>query len=224
VHRTFKYAPATLYRAVDALDRYLGAVEAQVNPRHVPLVAAGALLLAAKFEGDDYDLELLSQSAGQEYTRKDLIDVELSMADTLGYELGRLTIYDFLADIATCDGAHPATVVLAQYVAECTLMWYDMLMFSPSMVAASVMFVALETTSHGRWTPEFTKHTAYSSAHLYNSLEALEAAASGAPPSFRAVANKYGFQPTDCATFVQRAIEGLAEEKRDLRRDAANCL
>jgi len=86
------------------------------------------------------------------------------------------------------------------------------------------MFVALEMTSHGRWTPDFKNHTVCSSAHLYKPLGALETAASRASPSFRAVADKYGFQPTDCETFVRRAIKRLEEETRDPERDAAGFL
>jgi len=146
VHMKFKLVPDTLFLCVQLIDRFLG--REQVNRRHLQLVGITALLLAAKHE-EIYppqvrDLVYITDRA---YDRQQVLDTEQTMLVALEWRISLPTANPFLHRFLSITGACKVTRHCSQYYLERSLLEHDMLVYRPSVVAASSVVLAINNTS-----------------------------------------------------------------------------
>eukprot|EP00992_Anisonema_acinus_P001505 TRINITY_DN10486_c0_g1_i2.p1 TRINITY_DN10486_c0_g1~~TRINITY_DN10486_c0_g1_i2.p1 ORF type:complete len:314 (+),score=53.57 TRINITY_DN10486_c0_g1_i2:75-1016(+) len=140
VHLKFKLSPETLFLGADIVDRFLD--KKVVNRQKLQLVGVVGMLLAAKYE-EIYPPEIKDfvYIAANTYTREDILRMERLMFQTLDFNLTFPTIYVFLKRYLQVVDADTKSSQLAQFLAELCLLDYKMLTHTPSMMAASCIYL-----------------------------------------------------------------------------------
>ncbi|XP_016504035.1 G2/mitotic-specific cyclin-2-like isoform X2 [Nicotiana tabacum] len=141
VHYKFDLMEETLYLTVNLIDRFL-AVQ-QVIRKKLQLVGVTAMLLACKYEEVSVpvveDLILISDKA---YTRKEVLEMEKLMINTLQFNLSVPTAYVFMMRFLKAAQSDKKVELLSFFMTELCLVEYEMLRFPPSMLAAAAIFTA----------------------------------------------------------------------------------
>lgn len=142
VHYKFKLQTATLWLAINILDRYL---ETTVIVRSkLQLIGVTALLIACKFE-EIYPPEVRDcvYITDYAYEREEVLQTESDILLKLNYQLLVPTGYHFMARYLNCIRASERTRTLAGYYSERNLQEIDTLLYKPHMFAASCICAAL---------------------------------------------------------------------------------
>merc|ERR1719253_1774158 len=95
VHSKFKLMPETLYLTIELLDRYL----AKSPVRRVKLQQVGVtcLFIASKYEEiHPPEIRDLVYITDRSSAREDIIETEIEILNTLGFEISKPTIYHYL--------------------------------------------------------------------------------------------------------------------------------
>ncbi|KAK6256999.1 hypothetical protein QUC31_000458 [Theobroma cacao] len=166
VHYKFELMEETLYLTVNLIDRFL-AVQ-QVVRKKLQLVGVTAMLLACKYEEVSVpvveDLILISDKA---YSRKEVLDMEKLMINTLQFNLSFPTPYVFMRRFLKAAQSNKKLELLSFFMIELCLVEYEMLKFPPSLLAAAAIFTAQCTISGSKnWTKTSEWYTAYSEEQL----------------------------------------------------------
>ncbi|KAK1362230.1 Cyclin N-terminal domain-containing protein [Heracleum sosnowskyi] len=161
VHYKFKLRPETLYLTVNLFDRFL-AIEPMTRKK-LQLVGVTAMLLASKYEEIlaplVEDLILISDSA---YTRNEVLQMENLMINMLQYDLSVPTVYMFVKRFLKADQSDDKMELLAFYIIDLCLVEYEMVKFSPSMLAAAAVFTAQCTLGKAaQWSKKRERQTNY---------------------------------------------------------------
>ncbi|XP_024450573.1 G2/mitotic-specific cyclin-2 isoform X4 [Populus trichocarpa] len=167
VHYKFELMEETLYLTVNLIDRFL-AVQ-PVARKKLQLVGVTAMLLACKYEEVSVpvveDLILISDKA---YSRKEVLDMEKLMVNTLQFNLSVPTPYVFMRRFlkaSQCDTKQ--LELLSFFIVELCLVEYDMLKFPPSLLAAAAIYTAQCTLSGTKqWSKTNEYYTSYSEEQL----------------------------------------------------------
>ncbi|XP_051139197.1 G2/mitotic-specific cyclin-2-like [Andrographis paniculata] len=222
VHYKFELAEETLYLTVNLIDRFLS-VQSVVRKK-LQLVGVTAMLLACKYEEVSVpvveDFILITDKA---YTRKEVLEMEKLMINTLQFNLSLPTSYVFMTRYLRAAQADRRMEVLSFYVMELCLVEYEMLRFAPSMLAAGAVFTAQCTLSgHRQWSKTCERYTGYTQDDLLECAKMMvrlhEKAASG-KGNLSAVYKKYSTAKYGyAARFVQPALF-LIQEEEDERSD-----
>ncbi|CAN8312721.1 unnamed protein product [Cochlearia groenlandica] len=166
VHYKFELMEETLYLTINVIDRFLAAH--QIVRKKLQLVGVTALLLACKYE-EVYvpvvdDLILISDKA---YTRRDVLDMEKLMANTLQFNFSLPTPYVFMRRFLKAAQSDKMLEVLSFLIIELCLVEYEMLEYTPSRLAASAIYTA-QCTLNGfeEWSKTCEFHTGYKEQHL----------------------------------------------------------
>ncbi|KAJ0247735.1 Cyclin-B2-3 [Hirschfeldia incana] len=166
VHYKFELMEETLYLTVSVIDRFL-AVH-QIVRKKLQLVGITALLLACKYEEVSVpvvdDLILISDKA---YTRREVLDMEKLMANTLQFNFSLPTPYVFMRRFLKAAQSNKKLEVLSFFIIELCLVEYEMLEYTPSMLAASAIYSA-QCTLNGfeEWSKTCEFHTGYKEEEL----------------------------------------------------------
>lgn len=141
VHYKFQLIEETLFLTVNLIDRFL---ERQTVPRKkLQLVGVTAMLLACKYEEVSVplieDLVLISDMA---YTRKEVLDMERLMVNTLQFDFSVPTPYVFMRRFLKAAQSDKKLELLSFFIIELCLVEYKMLKFPPSLLAASAIYTA----------------------------------------------------------------------------------
>lgn len=141
VHDKFELMEETLYLTINVIDRFL-AVH-QIVRKKLQLVGVTALLLACKYEEVSVpvvdDLILISDKA---YTRKEVLDMEKLIANTLQFNFSLPTPYVFMKRFLKASQSDKKVEVLSFFIIELCLVEYEMLEYTPSKLAASAIYTA----------------------------------------------------------------------------------
>uniref|UniRef100_A0A1A9WCG7 Uncharacterized protein n=1 Tax=Glossina brevipalpis TaxID=37001 RepID=A0A1A9WCG7_9MUSC len=139
--QTLELNHETLYLAVKIVDLYL--CEVVITKNTLQLLGATALFLAHKY--DDRSVPLIEDflCLCSSYKYKELISMEILVFKAIRYDLGVPLSYRFLRRYARCGKVASATLTLARYILELSLMNYDNIAFSDSKSAAAALFIAL---------------------------------------------------------------------------------
>ncbi|KAK4360488.1 hypothetical protein RND71_019440 [Anisodus tanguticus] len=162
VHHKFELKEETLFLTVNLLDRFLE--KQAVAKTKLQLVGLVAMLLASKYEEISVpvvnDLVLISASA---YTRKDVLEMEKLMLNTLQFNMSVPTAYVFMRRFLKAAQADKKLEVLSFFLIELCLLEYEMLKHPPSFMAAAAIYTAL-CTLYGvkQWSKTCEWHTSYS--------------------------------------------------------------
>ncbi|KAH6768305.1 CYCLIN B2 [Perilla frutescens var. frutescens] len=166
VHYKFELMDETLYLTVNLIDRFL-AVQS-VERKKLQLVGITALLLACKYEEVSVpvvqDLVLISDKA---YCRKEVLDMEKLIVNTLQFNMSLPTPYMFMRRFLKAAQSDKKLELLSFFILELCLIEYEMLRFPPSLLAAAAIFTAQCTLSGSKiWSKTCEKHTSYSKDQL----------------------------------------------------------
>ncbi|XP_057794682.1 cyclin-B2-3 [Salvia miltiorrhiza] len=166
VHYKFELMDETLYLTVNLIDRFL-ALQPVVRKK-LQLVGVTAMLLACKYEEVSVpvveDLVLISDKA---YCRKEVLDMEKLMINTLQFNMSLPTPYVFMKRFLKAAQSDKKLELLSFFIIELCLIEYEMLCFPPSMLAAAAVFTA-ECTLSGckKWSKTSELHTSYTREQL----------------------------------------------------------
>jgi len=176
VQESFELNHETLYLAVKIIDLYLSK---NVITRDVlQLVGSTAIFIACKFDErippyvDDF-LYICDDA----YNRKELIAMEIKILKTIGYDLGIPLSYRFLRRYARCGKVCMEDLTLARYILELSLMDYELIDASDSLLAAAALFLAKAIKDDATWNQTLAHYSGYKIEdichlvyHLHNML------------------------------------------------------
>ncbi|CAK8565111.1 unnamed protein product [Lathyrus sativus] len=126
------------------------------------------MLLACKYEEVSVpvvsDLIHISDKA---YSRKEILQMEKLMLNTLQYNMSIPTAYVFMRRFLKAAQANKKLKMVAFFLVEMSLVDYGMLKFPPSLVAAAAVYTAQCTVSGFKhWNKTCEWHTNYSEDQL----------------------------------------------------------
>ncbi|XP_055084816.1 G2/mitotic-specific cyclin-B3 [Periophthalmus magnuspinnatus] len=160
VQENFELYHETLYLAVKMTDHYLS--KTSVHREMLQLVGSTAMLIASKFEErsppcvDDF-LYICDDA----FKREELITMEGSILQTLGFDINIPISYRFLRRYAKCVNTGMDTLTLARYFCEMSLLEMDLVLERGSLLASACLLLALLTKDLGGWTPCLQFHSGY---------------------------------------------------------------
>ncbi|XWS45635.1 hypothetical protein CRYUN_Cryun15aG0153400 [Craigia yunnanensis] len=163
VHDKFDLMGETLFLTVNLIDRFLS--RQTVVRKKLQLVGLVAMLLACKYEevfpvvGD---LILISDKA---YSRKEVLEMESLMFNTLQFNMSFPTPYVFMRRFLKAAQSDKKLELLSFFLIELALVEYEMLKFQPSLLAAAAV---AQCSLHGlkQWSRTCEWHSSYSEDQL----------------------------------------------------------
>uniref|UniRef100_A0A5B7A233 Putative cyclin n=1 Tax=Davidia involucrata TaxID=16924 RepID=A0A5B7A233_DAVIN len=161
VHYKFELMDETLYLTVNLIDRFL-AVRPVVRKK-LQLVGVTAMLLACKYEEVSVpvveDLILISDKA---YSRKEVLEMEKLMINTLQFNLSVPTPYVFMSRFLKAAQSDKKLELISSFIMELCLVEYEMLKFPPSLLVAAAIFTSQCTLGGSKkWSKTCERHTNY---------------------------------------------------------------
>ncbi|XP_052353690.1 G2/mitotic-specific cyclin-B3-like isoform X7 [Oncorhynchus keta] len=191
VQENFELNHETLYLAVKVTDHFLSA--APVNRENLQLIGSTALLIASKFEErcppcvDDF-LYVCDDA----YKREEVIAMETSILQALGFDINIPVPYRFLRRYAKCVSASMETLTLARYVCELSLQEMDLVPERGSLLASACLLLALVTKELGGWSPILVFHSGYRVSELVPVVRRLHSMLTSPPDDkLLAIRSKY---------------------------------
>lgn len=172
VAEEYKLLPQTLHLAVSYIDRFLS--NESVNRSKLQLLGVSSMLIASKYEEISPPKAVdFCQITDNTYELKQVIKMEADILKSLNFEMGNPHVNTFLKEFigsATEDlkTSKLQMEFLCNYLAELSLIDYECIRFLPSMVAASVVFLARFIICPGvhPWTSSLSECLFYKSAEL----------------------------------------------------------
>ncbi|KAL8130938.1 G2/mitotic-specific cyclin C13-1-like [Apium graveolens] len=209
VSMEYKLLPETLYLAVSYIDRYLSVNV--LNRQRLQLLGVSSFLIASKYEEiKPKNVAEFCDITDNTYTQQQLLKMEADVLKTLKFEMGNPTVKTFLGRFIRAaqennDVPKLKFEFLANYLAELSLLDYGCIEFVPSLVAASVTFLARFTfRPHVHpWSLALQKCSGYKSKDLKECVLLLHALQMGRRGgSLMAVRDKYKKHKFKCVTTI----------------------
>eukprot|EP00933_Yihiella_yeosuensis_P049992 TRINITY_DN47760_c0_g1_i1.p1 TRINITY_DN47760_c0_g1~~TRINITY_DN47760_c0_g1_i1.p1 ORF type:complete len:431 (+),score=89.93 TRINITY_DN47760_c0_g1_i1:59-1351(+) len=176
VHLKYRLRPETLWLAQNLLDRFLTSVT--VLRRKLQLAGVVALFIAAKFE------EIHPPNVGDfvyitdnTYTKEDVLEWEVTMLSTLGFEIVTPTVAHFVDPFLMVNqsesGQHMA---LVRYILELTLLDVKMIRFTPSHLVSAAILLSNQLMGRSvAWPQAMVQNTRYTEQELRSTAEEMRA-------------------------------------------------
>lgn len=147
VHLKFTLNPETLFLSLNLLDRYLE--RSVIDRNQLQLVGVTSMLIASKYE-DIYapevkDFEYITDRA---YSKIEILEMERMILKTLEFNVTTPSALRFLERYTGLAGFEERAVNMAKYLIELPLTEYKMLKYSPSLVAASSVYLTNKLLNH----------------------------------------------------------------------------
>ncbi|KAI3440379.1 Cyclin N-terminal domain-containing protein [Psidium guajava] len=169
----------TLYLSISYIDRFLS-VNALTRQK-LELLGISAMLISAKYEEiTPPHVEDLCYATDNSYTKEEVVRMEDDILKALDFELGNPTIRTFLRRFSTvAQEGHKTTNLklefLGYYLAELSLLDYACVKFLPSVVAASVTFLAryIVRPKSLPWTSSLQRHSGYNVKDLKECVQII---------------------------------------------------
>lgn len=148
VHMKFKLLPETLFITINLVDRYTEMH--QIKRKNYQLIGVTCMLIASKYE-EIYPpfIKDFIYITDQAYTKDQIVNTEVEILQSLGFELTFPTTLRFLerySQISECD---PKLVALSKYMLELSLVEVRMNRWNQSLLACAAIFVAKKIQYHG---------------------------------------------------------------------------
>ncbi|GMI68251.1 Cyclin B2;1 [Hibiscus trionum] len=166
VHDKFDLMGETLFLTVNLIDRFL--CQQTVVRKKLQLVGLVAMLLACKYEEVSVpvvgDLILISDKA---YSRKEVLEMEKLMLNTLQFNMSFPTPYVFMRRFLKAAQSDKKLEFLSFFLIELALVEYEMLKFQPSLLAAAAIYTA-HCSLYGfkQWSKTCEWHSSYTEDEL----------------------------------------------------------
>ncbi|KAJ0989424.1 hypothetical protein J5N97_007780 [Dioscorea zingiberensis] len=179
VAEEYRLVPDTLYLTVNYIDRYLSTNE--VNRQRLQLLGVACMLIASKYEEICApQVEEFCYITDNTYFKDEVLQMEAAVLKHLKFEMTAPTAKCFLRRFVraaqACDEvSHLQLEFLADYLAELSLLEYNFLCYSPSLVAASSIFLArfICQPTKRPWCATMIRYTAYKPSDLSECVKAL---------------------------------------------------
>lgn len=172
VAEEYKLCSTTLYLSISYIDLFLS--QNVLNKQKLQLLGVSAMLIASKYEEiSPPHVEDFCYITDNTYSKQEVVKIEADILNSLKFEMGSPTTLIFLrrlAGIALEDQQMLKSEIefMCDYLAELSLLDYGCIKFLPSMVAASVVFLARFTvspTSHP-WNSRLQQFSGYKPLEL----------------------------------------------------------
>nr|XP_019574353.1 PREDICTED: G2/mitotic-specific cyclin-B3 [Rhinolophus sinicus] len=169
---TFEVSHETLYLAVKLVDHYL--MEVICKRDKLQLIGSTAFLIAAKFE-EPYPpcVDDFLYICDDIYQRKEMLAIEISILQTLKFDINIPVAYHFLRRYAVCLRADMNILTLSRFVCEMTLQEYDYIHERASKLAAGCFLLALYMKKLGHWAPTLECYSGYKTSDLHPLVKQL---------------------------------------------------
>uniref|UniRef100_A0A8C6WPI3 Cyclin B1 n=1 Tax=Neogobius melanostomus TaxID=47308 RepID=A0A8C6WPI3_9GOBI len=161
----FRLLQETMYMTVALIDRFL-----QDNPvpkKQLQLVGVTAMFLAAKYEEmyppEISDFAFVTDNA---YTPAQIREMERNILKVLKFKLGRPLPLQFLRRASKIHEVTAEQHTLAKYLLELTMVDYDMVHFTPSIVASAALALTIKILDAGEWDATLTHYMNYTEESL----------------------------------------------------------
>ncbi|KAF8369758.1 hypothetical protein HHK36_032217 [Tetracentron sinense] len=167
VHYKFELMDETLFLTINLIDRFLA--RQTVVRKKLQLVGVTAMLLACKYEEVSVpvveDLILISDRA---YSRKEVLEMEKLMVNTIQFNMSVPTPYVFMRRFLKAAQFDKKLELLSFFMIELCLVEYEMLKFPPSLLSAAAIYTA-QCTLYGskQWSKTSEWHSSYSEDQLH---------------------------------------------------------
>ncbi|KAL7092984.1 hypothetical protein ACP275_11G014900 [Erythranthe tilingii] len=173
VHQKFDLSPETLYLTINIIDRYLAS--RTIPMKELQLVGMSSMLIASKYEEiwAPQVNELVSIS-DRTYTNKQVLTMEKRILSELEWNLTVPTPYVFLVRFIKASMTGLDVENMAYFLAELGMMNYEILTYSPSMIAASAVYAARATSNTTPlWNETLEMHTGFTEAQITDCAKVL---------------------------------------------------
>nr|XP_043637368.1 G2/mitotic-specific cyclin C13-1-like [Erigeron canadensis] len=179
VAEEYKLLPETLYLTISYIDRFLSVNV--LNRQRLQLLGVSSMLIASKYEEISPPCtEDFCYITDYTYTNQEVVKMEAEVLKSLKFEVGNPTVKTFLGRyirIAQEEYNTPDLQFefLCYYLAELSLLEYGCIKFLPSMVAASVIFLArfMLKPNSNPWSLALEKLSEYKASDLKECVEVL---------------------------------------------------
>lgn len=140
VHFKFNLFPETLFLTINIIDRYLN--KKSINRKYLQLLGVTSMFIAGKYE-DIYppDIKQFLFMTNNAYKKEDLIKMESDILDKIEFNLTFPTYLRFLEIYKTKINLKEKDFYRCRYFIEIALFDYNCCHFSPSLIAASSVFL-----------------------------------------------------------------------------------
>ncbi|XP_073757910.1 G2/mitotic-specific cyclin-B3 isoform X3 [Callorhinus ursinus] len=191
---TFEMSHETLYLAVKLVDHYL--MEVVCKRDKLQLLGSTAFLIAAKFE-ESYPpcVDDFLYICDDIYQRDEMLTMEISILQTLKFDINIPIAYHFLRRYARCLRANMKTLTLSRFICEMTLQEYDYVQEKASKLAAGSFLLALYMKKLGHWAPALEYYSGYKTSDLHPLVKQLNTLLTLRPCNkLKTVHSKYSHQ------------------------------
>lgn len=149
IHNKLGLITETLYITIALIDRYFDKVQVK-QQSSVQLVAIGATLIASKYE-EIYppDIQDLLHLAQGEYSRREVMRVEIQILEELNFDLGKPIPLAFLRRFSKAAHCDVKMHSIAKFLMELSLTEYECSHWRPSMLAAAALFATIYMVNSG---------------------------------------------------------------------------
>ncbi|XP_063703784.1 G2/mitotic-specific cyclin-B3 [Culicoides brevitarsis] len=191
VQESFELNHETLYLAVKLVDSFL--CHTVVQKDALQLLGAASLLIACKFDERTPPLvEDFLYICDGAYKQKELLNMEMELLRTVGYDLSMPLSYRFLRRYARCAKVSMPILTLARFILEFSLMDYTMIHLSDSKLACAALFIALRMNKMKGWNATLEYYSGYKLAEFENIVQLLNNSLHKKPKdSLNTIRNKY---------------------------------
>jgi cyclin A len=164
----------TLFLAVAYVDRFLDKVA--IDRSKLQLVGVTAMLLAAKYwEIYPPSIEDFVYISDHTYSRDEVVEMESAILATLKFGLTVPTPWDFskkFGKVAQLSKTHENQV---EYMMELFLMESASLLYKPSLIAASAVFLSLWNSHEPAWNVKMANETGFQLQEIQECVRDLQA-------------------------------------------------
>ncbi|CAN8320650.1 unnamed protein product [Cochlearia groenlandica] len=198
VSEEYRLVPETLYLTVNYIDRYLSGNV--LSRQKLQLLGVACMMIAAKYEEICApQVEEFCYITDNTYLKDEVLDMEFAVLNFLKFEMTAPTTKCFLRRfVRAAHEVHEAPLMqlecMSSYIAELSLLEYTMISHSPSLVAASSIFLAKYILDPTRkpWNSTLQHYTQYKAMELKGCVTDLQKLCSNAHVStLPAVREKY---------------------------------
>ena len=143
VHDKFHLKSQTLYQTIWLIDTYLS--RKFIKRSDFQLLGLGCLYIACKFQEVYYpQLKDCVEETDGAYTKEDLLRIEKDILKTNNYNLLPPSPEDFYNIISKYFGFNEKQYYLGKYFMESSLIDYNMIKYSPSVIAVSCSYIVMK--------------------------------------------------------------------------------
>ncbi|XP_027948774.1 G2/mitotic-specific cyclin-B3 isoform X3 [Eumetopias jubatus] len=129
------------------------------------------------------------------YQRDEMLTMEISILQTLKFDINIPIAYHFLRRYARCLRANMKTLTLSRFICEMTLQEYDYVQERASKLAAGSFLLALYMKKLGHWAPALEYYSGYKTSDLHPLVKQLNTLLTLRPCNkLKTVHSKYSHQ------------------------------